>query len=252
MIHAHLQPSTYVEIGVAEGYSFTQTLPSTHAVGIDPHPKIESHRPGAEIFLLESDDFFATHDLRAVFDGQPVDIAFIDGMHHFECALRDFMNVERYCDDSSTIIVHDCNPIDRESSGRTGVPGYWSGDVWKLILCLKQYRPDLAISVVDCPPTGVGIVTGLDPTSTVLQDHYDEIYEAFIDLDYSVLAEEKEKKLNLVPNDWGLVQALLPPRRSVKAQTARASAAARTRGSRTPRRGPTPSCAVRAARPWAP
>ena len=210
LIHAHLQPSTYVEIGVAEGYSFTQTLPGTHAVGIDPHPQMEPHRPGAEIFLLKSDDFFATHDLRAVFDGQSVDLAFIDGMHHFECALRDFINVERYCDGESTIIVHDCNPIDRKSSGRVGIPGWWSGDVWKLILCLKQYRPDLAISVVDCPPTGVGIVTALDPTSTALHDHYDEIYAAFIDLDYSVLDEDKEAMLNLVPNDWGLVQTLLP------------------------------------------
>jgi hypothetical protein len=212
LIHTHLRPDTYVEIGVSTGYSFIQTLPSTLAIGIDPQPETEPHRPGTRLFAMDSDEFFSRHDLRAELGGRSVDVAFIDGMHRFEYALRDFMNLERFCGDDATILIHDCYPNDRESSAREPVPGWWSGDVWKLIVCLKQYRPDLVISVVDCPPTGLGIVTNLDPTSTVLQDSYDELCEAFIDLDYAVLDEGKEEKLNRVANDWELVQTLLPSR----------------------------------------
>jgi hypothetical protein len=197
---------------VSTGYSFVQTLPTTLAIGIDPRPEWQPDRSGARLFAMESDEFFAAHDLRVELGGRSVDVAFIDGMHHFEYALRDFLNLERFCDGDSTILIHDCYPNDRESSGREPVPGWWSGDVWKLIVCLKQYRPDLVISVVDCPPTGLGIVTSLDPASTVLQDSYDELCEAFMDLDYSVLDEGKEEKLNRVPNDWSLVQTLLPSR----------------------------------------
>ena len=45
---------------------------------------------------MTSDDFFASHDLAQVLGGRPVDLAYIDGMHQFEFALRDFMNLERY------------------------------------------------------------------------------------------------------------------------------------------------------------
>jgi hypothetical protein len=212
LIHNHLKPATYVEIGVGQGHSFFRVLPGTAAIGIDPNPKIDAP-PGARLFRLKSDDFFATHDLREELGGRLVDVAFIDGWHNFEFALRDFMNLERYCGPESVILIHDCYPTDRDSAIRDPYPGIpmWSGDVWKLILCLKQYRTDLAVSVVDCPPTGMGIVTGLDPNSGVLAEHYDEIYEAFIDLDYSFLDEGKEEKLNRVPNDWEVVQALLPP-----------------------------------------
>jgi hypothetical protein len=211
LIHDHLRPTTYVEIGVGQGHSFFRVLPETLAIGIDPNLKIEPP-PGDRLFPLTSDEFFATHDLREELGGRSVDIAFIDGWHHFEFALRDFMNLERYCDPESVILVHDCYPIDAETSIRDpykGIP-LWNGDVWKLILALKKYRPDLRTSVVDCPPTGVGIVTGLDPASRVLADHYEEICDRLIDLDYSFLDDGKEEKLNRVPNDWELVKTLLP------------------------------------------
>lgn len=166
--------------------------------------------PSARFFALESDAFFAEHDLRAVLNGRPVDLAFIDGMHHFEVALRDFMNLERFCSNQSTILVHDCYPRDRETAGREHTSQFWSGDVWKLVLCISEYRPDVRIFVVDVPPTGVGIITNLDPDSTVLKNRYDEIFGAFIDLDYSVLDQGKDEMLNVVPNDWRLVRELLP------------------------------------------
>jgi Methyltransferase domain len=210
-IHAHLAPKTYVEIGVADGASFALALPETLAVGIDPVLKRQQPlNRSAKLFALTSDQFFAEHDLASVLDGKPVDLAFIDGMHHFEFALRDFMHLESFCARDSVILLHDCYPGNAEMASRTPGTGWWAGDVWKLIVCLKEYRPDLRVSVVDVSPTGLGVVTSLDPASTVLEEHYAEICDRFIDLDYSVLENEKERKLNRIANEWDLVQELLP------------------------------------------
>ena len=209
-VHAHLAPRTYVEIGVWEGVSFSRVLPETVAVGIDP--ELARQQPvnrSAKLFALTSDEFFAEHDLASVLDGRPVDLAFIDGMHLFEFALRDFMHLEKFCTSDSVILLHDCYPGNAGIGSRKPVVDWWAGDVWKLVLCLKEYRPELQISVVDVPPTGLGIVTGLNPASTVLKDHYEQICDRFLDMDYSVLEDGKEEKLSRVANDWKVVQQLL-------------------------------------------
>jgi hypothetical protein len=209
-IHEYLLPRTYVEIGVSVGESLLLADHRTTVVGIDP--VLSRQQPvnsRAKLFALKSDEFFATRDLRTVLAGLPVDLAFIDGNHRIEFALRDFMNLERFCDKGSAILVHDCDPVDRETAGRTPTPP-WSGDVWKLILCLRAYRPDLFVSVAAVPPTGLGIITNLDPSSTVLRDRYDEIWQRFIPLDYSALEEDREHKLNRIVADWDVIRRVLP------------------------------------------
>jgi hypothetical protein len=181
------------------------------AVGIDPIlARQQPVNRSARLFALPSDEFFAKHDLACVLDGRPVDLAFIDGMHLFEFALRDFIHLEKFCASDSVILLHDCYPANAKMAARKPNAGWWTGDVWKLVICLKEYRPELQISVVDVPPTGLGILTGLDPASTVLEDHYEEICNRFLAMDYSVLADGKEEKLSRVANDWEVVQRLLP------------------------------------------
>ena len=212
-IHQHLVPRTYLEIGVSTGGSLTLALPGTLNVGIDPEPRVALPvDPGSQIFVEESDAFFTRHELREVLGGRPLDLAFIDGMHHFEFALRDFMNIERRSAPETTVLIHDCYPLDEASAGRDRCPGKWSGDVWRLIVCLKEQRPDLSISVVDVGPTGLGIITGLDPASRVLHDEYDELVARYLELPYRHLTEgDKASILNRVPNDWAVVERLLPP-----------------------------------------
>ncbi len=209
-IHAHLRPRTYVEIGVETGQSLCLVQQATQAIGIDPNPQLRyALPPGARVFSETSDDFFAKHDLRALLGGLPVDLAFIDGMHHFEYALRDFINLERCCAPGSTILADDCFPHDRRTAQRKRVTTFWSGDVWKLVVLLKKYRPDLAIHVVAAPPTGLCIIRKLDPASTVLADNLARIIEEFMALDYAHLARDRAGKLNLFPNDWERVRGLL-------------------------------------------
>ena len=130
-------------------------------------------------------------------------------MHLFGFALRDFVNIERYCGRRSICLVHDCFPLDERTAGLDRATRFWSGDVWKLILCLKKYRPDLEVHTIAAAPTGLAVIRGLDPGSTILRDRMDRICEEFADLPYSVLRDDKNRKLNLVRNDWPTVRALL-------------------------------------------
>jgi len=112
-IHRHLNPRTYVGIGIEAGQCLTCALPQTTIVGIDPKPQLQYRfGPQVRIFSETSDDFFARHDLSKELGGRPVDLAFIDGMHLLEFALRDFINLEKHALPTSTILAHDCLPLD--------------------------------------------------------------------------------------------------------------------------------------------
>lgn len=195
-IHRRYQPRNYVEIGVARGDSITLVGPDTVAVGIDPRPRIDKPLPEhATIHAMTSDEYFATHDLRAELGGHHVELAFIDGLHHFEAALRDLANIERHCTTDSVVLVHDWFPHNEKMAGRTPESMFWAGDVWKLALLLQGARPDLSIVTLDATPTGLGLITGLDPTSEVLTDRYDDLVAEHMELPYDVLRHDKRGSL---------------------------------------------------------
>ena len=143
----------------------------------------------ASFFQMESDSFFRDVDVIGAFGGR-IDFAFLDGMHWFEFLLRDFFNTERLCEKNALIALHDCMPLtetmahrDHATAVRSSMgsryQGYWTGDVWKVVLILKKYRPDLKLLLSHAPPTGLVFVSGLDPESTVLKDNYDRIVTEF-------------------------------------------------------------------------
>jgi len=192
-MHATLRPRTYLEIGVDRG----ETLRLAHcpSIGIDPDMDISQQVIGDKtaclLFRMPSDRFFGAFDPVTLF-GDKVDFAFLDGMHLFEFLLRDFINVERSCRRNSVIVLHDCIPtdpylsrrhrLDESLRGITRIPGGWCGDVWKTVLILRQYRPDLRIHSFDSALTGIVLVTNLDPGSDVLEQNYAEAVETFAPL----------------------------------------------------------------------
>ncbi len=209
-IHSFVKPRTYVEIGIRKGLSFALAKTAAVSVGIDPAPDLQiTPQPGARIFQMTSDAFFAQHNLAEELGRNPVDLAFIDGMHLFEFALRDFANLERFCAPTSTILVHDCYPLDQVTAARERTTQVWSGDVWKLIICLKKYRPDLRIRTVDVPPTGLAIIRGLDRRSTILTSRLDSLYREFVPYDYGKMEAGKAQQLNRVENKWNEIKAAL-------------------------------------------
>lgn len=203
LLHESLRPRTYVEIGVGWGRSLALARSETTSVGIDPRPKLRTVIPvRTRIFRLTSDEFFEGHDLKALLDGLPVDLAFIDGMHLFEFALRDFIHLERAARPGTVIAIHDCYPPNAEVATRERASRFWTGDVWKLIPCLREYRPDLTVTVADAPPTGLGLVTGLDPTSGLLEAQFAEILER---LGVREFDEASRAALEAIPPSWTLI-----------------------------------------------
>lgn len=211
-VHVQLLPTTYVEIGVNRGRSLALALPGTQAVGIDPEPRLRHPiSRSTRVFPLASDTFFELWDLEERL-GAKVDVAFIDGMHLFEFALRDFANLERACTEDSVVLLHDCLPSDTVVAARRRPRKGWTGDVWKLVLCLRKYRPDLETTVLDVPESGLGIVRGLDPKSTVLNDQRREILRDLLPLKFDSNVGGLEAELDPLPGDWATLRSVLPSR----------------------------------------
>ncbi|MGZ4675042.1 MAG: class I SAM-dependent methyltransferase [Acidimicrobiia bacterium] len=209
-IHRHSRPRTYLEIGMRTGESIAQACPETIVVGIDPCPAIDTKvNADARLFFETSDDFFAHHDVREVCDGNPLDLAFIDGMHLFEYALRDFRNVERNATPDSVVLVHDCLPREAPMATRERQTAMWTGDTWKLVCCLREMRPDLDVATITVKASGLAIIRNLDPASTVLFDRYDEALERFLPLEFDHIDGRQQDALNLIPNDLATIQAMV-------------------------------------------
>jgi hypothetical protein len=209
-IHRSFKPATYLEVGVFQGRSIALAGSQTGTIGIDPEPQIQTPLgKHVRIFATASDAFFREHNVFAEYGGRPLDMAFIDGMHHFDFALRDFTNIERYCTRHSIILVHDCFPLDRRTAQRDRATTFWSGDVWRLILALKKYRPDLDIHTIGTRPTGLALIRNLDPDSRLLSDNMDKIVAELSATDYSVLDRNKRETLNWFPNDFAKIENLL-------------------------------------------
>lgn len=214
-LHQYLRPATYVEVGVFRGWSLQVVHPDTLALGVDPQPVLEQPAgPNQRVFAETSDHFFATHDVLAEFGGRRVEMAFIDGMHYFEFALRDFINIERLATRETVVLVHDCYPLDAPTASRDRSTVFWSGDVWRLILLLKKYRPALVVKTIATPPTGLGVILNLDPQSRVLSDNLDAIIAEFMATDFTTIEGRKQEAMNLFPNDWPAIQGLLDSRAS--------------------------------------
>lgn len=212
-LYRFLKPKNVIEIGVSQSASLARVPAPAIAIGVDPVPSvIYPLQTEAHIFAETSDDFFARRNVRELLRGEPLSIGFIDGSHLFEQALRDFMNLEKYCGPNSVIMFHDTVPLDELTQRRTPETHFSTGDVWKTILCLKQYRPDLDIFTIATPPTGLTVVTGLDPRSTILAEIYNEALARLLNLPYSTVEQSLQSELNLVPNDWNVVETRLKAR----------------------------------------
>jgi hypothetical protein len=197
-----LQPKSYFEIGTESGESAARY--SCPAVCVDPQFNISNHIVGVKtelhLYQMTSDAFFAARHLEKILPDGP-DVAFLDGMHRFEYLLRDFINTETRAHSRTLVLLHDCLPQNQRMTSRLAVVGpeeegpdrrfAWTGDVWKIIPILKKYRPDLNVLFLDCPPTGLVAVSGLDPDSRVLKDKFYEILSGFRDIELTGYGREK-------------------------------------------------------------
>jgi len=174
-LHDLLRPKVYLEIGVHTGQSLRLAQFSEHAFGVDPNPMVGQPPANSIIMPMTSDEFFE----KRWFILPPVNLAFIDGMHLFEYALRDFMHIERAADAGTVVVVDDILPAHPAQAARERRTRVWTGDIWKLQACLAEHRPDLFVLQLDTAPTGLLLVAGLDPANRVLWDRYNPIVRKY-------------------------------------------------------------------------
>lgn len=197
-LHAVLRPRAYLEIGVAEG----DTLALSEApvsVGVDPGFSIRKELTGTTyaIHRETSDAFFARPD-----DGRRYDLIFVDGLHHFDQALRDILNAEARATPGAVIAVHDVLPVAAVMQTRRRLTRVWSGDVWKVVPALRRLAPDLRLAVVDAPPSGLLLVSKLDPARRVEARRVDALCQSLMDRPFPG-ADELRREFGdaLVPPD---------------------------------------------------
>jgi predicted O-methyltransferase YrrM len=187
-----LNPNLYLEIGVRTGKSLC--LAQCQAIGIDPDPDIKvqlsrNHR----IMKMTSDSFFDSEAEGCLSEASP-DLIFIDGMHLFEFVLRDFINSEKFSNRNTVLIIDDVLPNHQIQALRYRQSSAWTGDVWKIVECLSEYRPELTLELINTFPTGLLIVTGLDANNSVLTEQYNPIVRKYKDM--TLDGKIKEKILN--------------------------------------------------------
>ncbi len=200
-LHALANPRTYLEIGVNDGRSLA--LSRAPSIAVDPAYKIKVKiECDAQLVKATSDDFFARSDPLAHLRGRRglwqrlrgssapsdgteratpmLDLVFIDGLHLFEFALRDFMNSERLAGWTSLIVLDDVLPRDVDEAARDRHTKMWAGDVYKMGLVLRAHRPDLVVLPMNTHPTGLLVVLGADPANEVLRNRYDALLQEWV------------------------------------------------------------------------
>jgi hypothetical protein len=177
-LHRRLAPRAYLEIGIRNGGSLAQSR--CRSVGIDPAYAITYELDtDVALFRTTSDEYFTRPDPLAPTGGTPFDLTFIDGLHLFEYAFRDFVNAERYSSERGVIVFDDVLPRSIDEAARQRHTDGWTGDVYGMVEVLARYRPDLVVLPVGTLPTGLLLVTNLAPADTTLSDHFDEILAEF-------------------------------------------------------------------------
>jgi len=207
--HAHkvLKPVCYIEIGVASGKSLALARTGTNTIGIDPlitgtdglfflSPEVEPI-----LFPMTSDDFFNTLNVSALLGEVAFDMAFIDGDHTFEQALADFIHLESLAGSSSVIFIHDCLPVNPRVAEKHRSTKFWCGDVWRLLPCLKELRPELSITTFPVAPTGLAMITGLNPASRILHEQSGAAIDRYSTLPLPVCYAERCSLLNVSAGD---------------------------------------------------
>lgn len=160
-VHTCLQPNNYFEVGCRFGDSLR--LASCSSIAVDPRPELTGDLLSrTKLYAETSDAFFARVDRASLLSG-PIDLAYIDGMHHAEFVLRDFANIEDCSHAGGVIVIDDVLPMQMVYADRERSTQIWCGDVYRIVPLLRLLRPDLRVEVFDIEMKGACVVWRLAP-----------------------------------------------------------------------------------------
>ena len=177
-LHAIVAPRTYVEIGIRHGASLSVS-DAARNIAVDPRFSEEDMQydvENVEFYKSTSDEFFARPDVAEIAGGE-IDLGYIDGLHLFEYALRDFIGLSRLSGERTVIIFDDILPRNATEADRQPTGGAWTGDVWKIVPTLRRHLPDLfeRSIIADNMPRGCLIVPFVGDAGAAITERYDAI-----------------------------------------------------------------------------
>ena len=166
---------SYLEIGIDKSQNWKRiTCDVKH--GMDPR--------GGGTHKMTSDEFFGRFN-------DTYDCIFIDGLHHADQVSKDIDNALSRLNPGGTVLMHDCNP---ETEDQQAIPQngqrIWTGDCWKAYVHNRR-RDDLSMYVVNTN-NGIGII----------RPGQQEPLNVDGDLNYRMLAQNRESWLNLKSVQW--------------------------------------------------
>ena len=196
---------TYLEIGVFVGHNLLQ-MKAPNTIVVDPFIQVphwrDNKNPNINYYELTSDDFFEKE--QKLLQKQKIQACLIDGLHTYEQSLKDVLNTLDNGTEDCLIIMHDCKPANKAAAQPTmalgrqtpGYNGLWMGDVYKTIIWLRSFRPDVQAFVLDCD-CGLGIVKKGKPESSL------NLSEADIEnMTYDDLIKDMKNLINLKPAEY--------------------------------------------------
>lgn len=179
-LHQRLRPDWYLEIGTFTGASLR--FAEGNFVAIDPAFQLHQIPPlnGREmIFFQDTSDAFFESSTAQSLTGK-INLAFLDGLHHYEALLRDFTSVEPLMAPDGVVVLHDCLPSNIPMADRVQPPNTaWTGDVWKTLLILMAERPDLQFDILDAAPTGLVMIRNMGGKPKHLKSRYKSLIKAW-------------------------------------------------------------------------
>lgn len=151
----------YLEIGVQAGTTF-RSLQLDRMDGVDPVFMFDVKQVagnGRHLHQMTSDEFFSRN-----LGVEKYDLVFIDGLHTYDQAYRDFCNVLLRLHHRSIVVIDDVFPCDKHSALRTqdeciasrredpefdgGNLRAWHGDVFRLLVFLNLFHTSLCYATV--------------------------------------------------------------------------------------------------------
>lgn len=205
---------SYLEIGVWRGDTFF-AVDIPRKVAVDPKflfPYREHNSSAQEFFELTSDAYFSCPSAgEAKFE-----LIFLDGLHRFEQTFRDFCASLSTAKDNAIWLIDDVYPSDvysslpnngkalahRRLASGDATDQRWHGDVFKAILAIHDFFPNLSFCTFSA---------GHNPQTVVVRrprENFRPIFnnlEAISRVDYFWL-RENDGFLNLLPEnsvyDW--------------------------------------------------
>lgn len=160
-LHQKLKPEVYLEVGVQFGTSLQLAGESRIAYGIDPNPLADRFSVNVDLIKMTSDMAFGPTEALTY---EPINLAFIDGLHHGEQVVKDFINVAKRLAPGGIIVLDDVLPRNDVEASRTQCPGDWTGDVWRAGWEIYQCD-EVSSHYINTTPTGTLVVTGVTPRS---------------------------------------------------------------------------------------